>query len=124
MAYNFKKFENTHGRYESRITITSGKSIGFPTKFFKENNIDSYKFVVLYFDEEQKAIGIQFSNDENEQHKFTIIKSKDGYGGSVVATSFFKKYEIDTKTHKGKYDWEIEDTPFGNMFIIKLKEAV
>lgn len=123
MAYNFKKFENTHGRYESRITITSSKSIGFPTKFFKENNIDSYKFVVLYFDEEQKAVGVQFSNDEEERHKFTIIKSKDGYGGSVVATSFFKKYEIDAKTHKGKYDWEKNETPFGQMFVIRLKET-
>lgn len=122
MDYNFTKFENTHGRYEDRITITSSNSIGFPTKFYKENNIDSYKYVILYFDEEKKAIGVQFSTDDNEPHKFTIIKSKDGYGGSVVATSFFKKHGIDPKTHKGKYDWKKAETPFGELFVIELKQ--
>ncbi|MBU1457689.1 hypothetical protein KJ845_03205, partial [Patescibacteria group bacterium] len=104
MQYNFKKFQNTHGRYEGRITITASNSIGFPTKFFKENNIANYKYVVLYFDEQERALGIQFSNSDEEQHKFSLIKSNQGYGGSTVATSFFKKYEIDTKIHKGKYD--------------------
>lgn len=122
MDYNFIKFENTHGRYEDRITITSSKSIGFPTKFYKENKIDNYKYAVLYFDQEKKAIGIQFSSDDNEPHKFTIIKSKDGYGASIVATSFFKKHGIDPKINKGKYDWQKVGTPFGEMFVIELKK--
>jgi hypothetical protein len=122
MDYNFTKFENTHGRYEARITITASNSIGFPTKFYNENNIDNHKYIVLYFDEEKKAIGIQFSNDDNEPHKFTIIKSKDGYGGSVVATSFFKKHGIDPKAHKGKYDWKKVETPFGELFVFELKK--
>lgn len=122
MNYNFSKFESTHSRYEARITITSSKSIGFPTKFYNENKIDRYKYVILYFDEEKKAIGIQFSIDEKEPHKFTIIKSKTGYGGSIVATSFFKKHEIDPKIHKGKYDWQKVKTPFGELFVIELKK--
>lgn len=121
MDYNFSKFESTHGRYESRITITASNSIGFPTKFYKENKIESYKYVILYFDEEKKAIGIQFSNDDNEPHKFTIIKS-NGYGGSVVVTSFFKKHGIDPKIHKGKHDWTRVATPFGELFVFELKE--
>ena len=122
MDYNFTKFENTHGRYENRITITSSKSIGFPTKFYEENKIDSYKYVILYFDVEKRAIGIQFSTDDNEPHKFTIIKSKDGYGGGIVATSFFRKHEIDPKLHKGKYDWQKVETQFGKLFVIELKK--
>lgn len=122
MVYNFKKFENIHGRYESRITITASRSIGFPTKFFKDNNIDGYKFVVLYYDEDQKVLGIKFSNDEEEPHKFTIVKSKDGYGGGIIASSFFGKYGLDTKKIRGKYEWKKEDTSFGKLYIIELKE--
>lgn len=122
MDYNFQKFENTHGRYESRITITGSRSIGFPTTFYKENKIENYKYVILFYDPEQKALGIQFSNNEDEQHKFTIIKSQEGYGGSVVATSFFKRYGIDTAKYKGKYDWQKVDTPHGELFVIELRE--
>ena len=122
MDYNFSKFESTHGRYESRITITSSNSIGFPTRFYKENKIENYKYVILYFDVERKAIGVQFSNNDSEPHKFTIIKSKDGYGGSVVVISFFKKHEIDTKINKGKYDWKKIETPFGELFVFELRK--
>ena len=120
MNYNFKKFESTHGRYESRITITSSNSIGFPTKFYKDNNIGQYKYVVLFFDKDNQAIGIKFTADKNEPHKFSII-SQTGYGGSVVVTSFFKKHEIDPKKHKGKYDWKKVKTDFGKLFVFELK---
>ncbi|KKT71466.1 MAG: hypothetical protein UW68_C0065G0002 [Candidatus Collierbacteria bacterium GW2011_GWB1_44_6] len=122
MNYNFKKFEETHGRYESRITVTGSKSIGFPTRFFKDNDIDSYKYVTLFYDEDKMVVGIKFLSDEGEPHKFTIVKSKDGYGGSIIASSFFGKYAIDTKKYKGKYDWKKEITPFGELYVIELKE--
>lgn len=121
-GYSFKKFEETGGRYETRITITSHNSIGFPTRFYEQNNISGYKYVVLYYDESKKAIGLQFTNNEEEKHKFTIIKSKKGYGGSVVATSFFKKYELDTKKYKGKYEWKKMESDFGTLFVIDLGE--
>lgn len=77
---------------------------------------------MLYYDENQHAVGFQFTNDENEPHKFTVIKSKRGYGGSVIATSFFKTYNIDSREHKGRYDWTLESLPEGNQaFVIKLK---
>ena len=122
MDYNFSKFKNTHGRYESRITVTASRSIGFPTLFYNKNNIGSYKYVILYLDDKQKAIGIQFSNDEEEPHKFTLIKSKAGYGGNIVATSFFKRYGIDPKVYKGKYNWKKVKTQFGELFVIELRE--
>lgn len=81
----------------------------------------NFKFVMLFFDQAKKAIGIQFTKDESEPHKFTLIKSKLGYGGSIVATSFFKKYKIDIVQHKGKYDWRKVKTEFGNLFVLELK---
>lgn len=121
MTYNFKKFEGTGGKYETRITLTASRSIGLPTKFYEENNINNYKYVVLFYDEEQMVIGLKFTSDEVEPHKYTIIKG-DKYGASVVVTSFFKKYNLDPKMYRGKYEWEKEETEFGTLFVIKLNK--
>ncbi len=120
--YNFKKFENTNKRTEERITVTAHNSIGFPTKFYQDNNVGDYKYVILYFDETEKALGIQFSNDEMEKHKFSLIKNKNGYGGSIVATSFFKVNGIDAKAYRNRYLWEkVAQEGIGELFVVKLQ---
>lgn len=120
--FNFQKFEKTNSRYEDRITVTASNSIGFPTKFYQDNNIADYKSVVLYYDKDQKAIGILFTNSDEEKHKFSILKSKKGYGGSIVATSFFKTYGIDTKLYHRRYKWEkVNQEGIGDIFVIQLQ---
>lgn len=119
--YNLKKFTATSQRNENRITVTASNSFGFPAKFFRDNKVENYKYVVIYYDEHEKIVGFLFINDEGEQHKFTIIKSKRGYGGAIVATSFFKTNNIESKEYKGRYTWEIQDMEgVGKIFIIKL----
>lgn len=124
MAYQFKRFENLYQKLENRITITKSESIGFPTKFFKDNNIAQYKWVILFYDEQQKAIGIQFTSDENEKNRFTIIKNT-GYGGGVIARSFFRSNNIDTQKYHGRYEWEkVKEEGIGELFVIKLVEKI
>lgn len=119
---SFTKFTATSQRNEDRITVTKSRSFGFPTKFFNDNHIEDYKFVVLFYDKERNAVGFQFINDENEPHKFSIIKSNKGFGGSVVATSFFKTNNIAPETYRGRYAWKIEEIEgFGKVFVIDLK---
>lgn len=121
--YNFKKFVKTSQRSEDRITVTTSNSFGFPTKFYKDNKINQYKYVVVYYDEEQKAVGLHFTNDEEEKHKFSILRSKQGYGGSIVATSFFKTNNLNPKIYRGKYEWEKTTLEgVGDLFVIKLRE--
>jgi|SRR3972149_3680579 len=123
MTYQFKKVETRNVRSEDRITITTSNSIGFPTKFYQENKVADFKYVVLYYDETNKALGISFTNDENEKYKFAIIKSNKGYGGSVVVRSFFKTYNIDPKTYRNRYPWEIVNQEgVGKLYVINLKE--
>ena len=82
----------------------------------------SYKYVTLYYDEVEKALGIQFANDETEKHKFSLIKNNKGYGGSIVATSFFKVNGIDAKVYKNRYPWEkLAQEGIGELYVIKLK---
>lgn len=121
--YQFQKFEGRNVRLENRITITKSNSIGFPQKFYQDNGIKNYQFVIFYWDKVNHSIGLCFTNDEKEKNKFSIIHSKVGYGGSVVARSFFKTYGIDTKKYHGRYEWEKQNIEsIGEMYIIELKK--
>ena len=121
----FQKFENTNKRQENRITVTGHSSFGFPTKFYQDNSIDQYKFVTLFFDDAENKVGFQFHNNDEEKHKFTIMKSKSGYGGSIIATSFFKNKNLDSKKYRGRYEWEKANLPeVGEIFAIKLKSLI
>lgn len=125
MEYNFKKFTSTNSRYENRITVTSNKAFGFPTYFYKEQGLKDKKFAVLYYDEQSKAVAIRFTN-EDETGAFSITHSKQGYGGHLAATSFFKANKIDSKRYAGRYEWErmsaaetgLSDS--GSLYVFKL----
>lgn len=119
--YELKKFILTSQRSVNKITVTSSYSFGFPTKFFKDNNVENYKYVVLYYDFNEKVVGFEFTNSTEEEHKFTIIRSKRGYGGAIVATSFFKTNNLDPDDYRGRYEWETQNVEgVGKLFIIKL----
>jgi hypothetical protein len=121
--YNFIKFTKISQRSEDRITITSSFSFGFPTKFFKDNGINNFKYVVIYYDKESMAIGFNFTNDEAEKYKFSISKSKQGYGGNIIATSFFKTNSLNSKELKGRYEWSKQTMEgVGDLFVINLKK--
>lgn len=118
--YNFIKFENRNARQESRITITKSHSFGFPTKFSSDNGIKKFKYVILFYDKDSESIGIQFTNDETDSNKFSIIKYEK-YGASVVARSFFKTNNINLEKHHGKYKWKIVKIEnIGKLFVIEL----
>lgn len=121
----FVKFEGTNKRQEDRITVTGHSSFGFPTKFYNDNKINEYKYVTLFFDEENKEVGFYFHNDEAEKHKFSILKSKQGFGGSIVASSFFKNKSLDSKNYRGRYEWKkVSQEGVGELYAIKLKIKV
>ena len=121
MAYNFKKFENRNVRQENRITITKSYSMGFPQKFYEDNSVKNFKYVILYYDEANKAIGVHLTI-EKDKNSFTIIHSQK-YGGQVVIRSFLKTHNIYPKIYHGRYDYEKYNLEgVGEIFVIKLKE--
>lgn len=121
--FNFEKFKNLNARLENRISVTKSFSIGFPTKFYNSNGLRDFKYVVLFYDKERKAIGIQFTNNENETDKFSISHSKQGYGGHIVARSFFTTYDINPGKYVSKYEWEKSAVEgVGDLFVISLKD--
>lgn len=121
MSYEWKKFESVNQRLEHRITVTKSGYIGFPTKFYADNNVAGYKYVTLYYSEPEKAVGIKLSNDENEKGALKIHHNKEGKGGWVVARNFFKINNLDYKNYSNRYEWNKENFEgIGELFIIKL----
>lgn len=122
MEYQFKKFEERNVRLEDRVTITRSNQIGFPTKFYQDNGIKNFKYVVLFWDQKNKAIGIHFTNAEEQKSTFSIIHNKK-YGGNAAVRSFFRINNIDPKIYYGRYNWKkhkLEEV--GSIFVIELKE--
>jgi len=118
-----KKFESVNTKQEIRITLTSNYALGFPNKFYTENTISSYKYVVLFYDEESKEIGIHFSNDDDEKHKFKIRHDKNGRGGSVTIKSLLKTLNYSPNEYKGRYTWEKRnEESIGDLYIITLEK--
>lgn len=128
MEWNFIEHTSTGKRFEERITITKNNVIGLPTQFYNDNNVSTYKYVVLFYDGGNKAVGVTFTNDVNAQGKISITKNNQGYGGHIVATSFFKANKIDTKRFSGRYEYDKQPLRSlgldrdGEMYIVKLVE--
>lgn len=121
---SFVKFTALRQRSVNKISITASNTFNFPSKFYSDNKLGRFKYVVLYYDKGRGAIGFNFTNEDDEKYKFKVQTSKKGYGGFVSATSFFKVNNIDPKTHKGRYEWEKETIPeIGKLFVIELKEG-
>jgi len=128
MEYNFVQHIATGKRFEDRITVTRSRSIGLPTQFFADNKIGDFKYAVLFYDKSSSAVGIYFTNDESTKGKITITRNNQGYGGHILATSFFKANRINVKKFSGRYDYqkkalkELGIDRDGEMYIIELKE--
>lgn len=122
MEFKFEKFTGRNIKSEERITITKSNSIGFPQKFYTDNGIGKYKYVVFYWDKDNMSIGINFCNNDEEKNKFKIMHI--GYGGSVIARSFFRVNNIDPAVYHGKYEWEKKNIEgIGELYIITLNNS-
>ena len=130
MEYTFQRFTEVGKRFEDRITVTRGRSIGLPTRFYNDNKVSDYKFAVLFYDKERNAIGIHFTNNADEPGRIAITKSKQEYGGHIPATSFFKANRINSKKYAGRYEYkrlgsgESGVSDADALFVLELKEKV
>lgn len=122
MDYSFKEFNDTTQHFENRITITKTYSMGFPTYFYENQNIRQFKYVTLFFDQNKKAIGIHFHNDDTKPNKFKISKDKQGRGAAISITSFLKTQQIDPLKYYGRYEWTKGPYKEKMLYVIELKE--
>ncbi|MBI2601083.1 hypothetical protein HYW42_03955 [Candidatus Daviesbacteria bacterium] len=122
----FEPFQGKHKRFSrNSISITIVCGIGFNSGFYFRNKIENFDYVLLFFDKEQQAIGFQFLKDGKVPGVLKINHEPRGNSGSTSASAFFKAYDIDAKTSKGRYEpKEHVDQKLGKIFYISLKEKI
>ncbi|MGD8373612.1 MAG: hypothetical protein PVI21_02020 [Candidatus Woesebacteria bacterium] len=126
----FERFSNFNSRSgKSYANITRNYAINFSSGFGEENGIAKFKYAVLYFDKKDCAIGVKFTNNATEEAKFVAGKKQASSGVTVIARSFFKKYDIDLekydKIRYAPYKTKLRDIGIdepGIMYVIKLEE--
>ena len=119
---SWQKFILLKQRSVNKISITASSTFNFHRKFYEDNSLGNFKYVVVYYDKDVMSIGFNFTNNEQEKYKFTIQKNGKGYGGFISATSFFKSNDLDVTICKGRHDWSLQEIEgIGKLFVIKLK---
>lgn len=123
MPYNFIEFKDIGAKSSNKISITLSKSFGFSCSFYKQNNIEKYKYLILFFDPEKRVIGFLFTNDESKENKYKITHSKTGNSAYVITRAFFKTYNLDLNKIHGKYSPKpTEINSIGKIFYIEIKK--
>lgn len=113
MKYNFIKFEKSKGSGRGRDMIRFYKNgIKFSKVFLFKNELTNYTFASLFYDREQKAIGLQFHTINND-NAYKLSKTKQ-----INIRSFLSAFN--TKVEEKFYDYKVEYDKDDKYFIVKL----
>jgi len=91
MQFQFEKFTATDTSFDARVTIRRTGQIGFNTGAINSYGLKDYSFVILYFDRQERAVGIQLTN---EHAPGAIVLKKSDSNTYVRAKNFCDRYEI------------------------------
>lgn len=112
----FQKFTKVGGRsFVPKVGIWARGQIGFNKGAMEKFKLEHFNFVVLYFDEETRRIGIKFTNDPKEDGTIKVIKRATAV--SFSANAFLQTYEIRHDVTK-KYDVEFDENE--GMYVVQL----
>ena len=106
---SFEKFTQVGRGYKPKVSITRSGLIGFNQGAFKHFKLDQFEWAILYYDNDNHRIGIELTNDADEDGVCKLRKRASG--ADVSARSFFDYYGINyDKSNRYDAAWdEIED---------------
>ena len=87
----WEKFTMTRRSFNPRISIRGKSQIGFNTAAIEDFKLKDYKFAVLYYDKENKRIGVKLTKDEEGVRKLRV---KEAAGASLPARTFIEYYKL------------------------------
>lgn len=113
----FEKFTLKGRGFKPQVSIWSRGQISFNRGAINRYNIDQYKYGILYFDKEEKLIGIQLTNNENESGLQQISNRKSS--SLIPAKGFLEHYNVDfNETRK----YNLQKGEGESFLVIDLKE--
>ncbi len=120
MELFFQEFKNRGAKSPENISLTRSASFGFSYGFCKKHNLTRFRYVVLFYDKKNRAVGFLFTNNKKRKNKYKINHSPSGKSAHVVAKAFIRAHRIDPKTLHGHYKPQIyEQTDIGKLFYIQ-----
>lgn len=103
----FEKFTKVGGRgYTPKAAIWKRGQIGFNQGAVRRYNLKDYNFAILFYDKDQKKIGVKFVSDANEEGANKIVKGQTGI--FMSAKAFLDYYQI-SYTETKRYDVEYDE---------------
>lgn len=119
--YNLKKFVGMGSRKGDYFISFNKSGFVISSDFCSKENVKNFSKVALYFDEEKKAVGFEFTNASNTEGAFALIHGNNGTTGSISAISFIKANNLDSPEYFGrKIPKKIAYEGIGDVFIIDL----
>lgn len=125
-SLNLKKFEEYGSKISRRISLNKSYSFGLPPTFYQEQGIANYSHAYLFFDDNQKVVGIQFVKIAGGEKGVKLVTYGQGpeTGATFIARAFFNKHNIDPKKYYGKYEFTKENVEgVGELYLFQLKES-
>ena len=118
--YNLKKFIGVGSRSGDYFISFNKSGFLISSGFYSREKVMGFSKVVLYFDEEKIAVGLQFVNDSNAEGSFKLIHGNNKTTGSVSVRSFVKKYNLNNPKYFGRKLPKKIDYQGSEIFVIDL----
>ena len=113
----FVRYTKSMKSYVPKISIWTKGQIGFNQGAVAKLHLADYKYAILFYDEDEKKIGIQFTNDSSEKGVFKIVKVRTG--ASISAKSFLGTYGL---LHDKTIKYNVHYDENEKIYVIDLKE--
>ena len=115
----FEKFTKTGGRIGTpKASIWSRGQIGLNRGAVHQFDLDSYNFVILFYDKDAKKIGIKFTNIDTDDGIIKIVKRKNS-GISFSGLAFLNYYGID---HSKTTKYDLEHDKENDLYVFSLQK--
>ena len=92
----WEKFTITRRSFKPRISIRGNSQIGFNSAAIEDFKLKDYKFAVLYYDRDNKKIGVKLTNSKEEEG-VRKLRVREGAGASLPARVFIEYYKMQVR---------------------------
>lgn len=118
--YSFTRFDGVHQRGDNKIAINRGGLIRLSVGFCRVTNVRDFKYVVLFYDSNNKAIAFKFTVN---QAMGALKLTKDKASLTISAKLFFMMNNLEEKNCLGRYQWQKLSLPnIGEVYVIELNK--
>ena len=102
-AFKFEQFLAVGGSYAPRVSIRSNGTLGLSQGLMRKHGLTVGEwYAQLFFDAEKRAIGIKFTQNQNEQGAIKVhARSSPGkhglenWSGHIAARAFLDYYSVE-----------------------------